>query len=277
MPENTVQQEKSNEQIKQELIMSDEFENALLKAADVKNVNITSCKSKNKDNYMMFYDIMVGSDREIRSILDTPSKHRNDEDNNKVKAFKKNVSQSYKNICETIIESTVDTEGDDGDEQTKLQKNIARICSMVKMMKYIGHSEIEDEFKKYGVELKFDELEKDNETFAQPHIKEQITDIFEHGTSIGKELTEHKNTIKVDIFEGSVPLELQYDKESNPTGIKNTDFCKLVELKAKMESAKNDDEKQEKVKDKAENMAGDYVFQNRRNEIIERKLMELAS
>jgi hypothetical protein len=44
-----------------------------------------------------------------------------------------------------------------------------------------------------------------------------------------------------------------------------------------MLQAQNNDEAKEKIMDKANTMAGDYLFQNKRNEILNQKLTEIAS
>ena len=69
-----------NTENKTELIKSEAFENALVSAANLKMENLTSVKTRNKDNYSRFYDIMVMSRRDIQSILDRRKKDRTDDD-----------------------------------------------------------------------------------------------------------------------------------------------------------------------------------------------------
>ena len=255
---------------KTNLILSDEFEKALISAAEIKNNNISMCKTRNKDNYIQFYELMLASRRDIQSILDMRKKNRTDDDNNKVKSFKKEVSATYKQVCDLLIPEELE----DG-EPSKIQKMVQKITSVLKMLDYLGDNRIEEEFKKSGIELKYKKLSEE-EVFSQSHIKENIECIFNNGKNIKEDINKNNEEIKTNIYENSVPSDLQFDKSMNPTGIKSSDFCKLVDLKAKLLQAQDDDAK-EKISEKASDMAGDYLMQNRRNELLNQKLNELAA
>ena len=255
---------------KTNLILSDEFEKALVSAAEIKNNNISMCKTRNKDNYIQFYELMLASRRDIQSILDMRKKNRTDDDNNKVKSFKKEVSSTYKQVCDLLIPEELE----DG-EPSKIQKMVQKITSVLKMLDYLGDNRIEEEFKKSGIELKYKKLSEE-EVFSQSHIKENIECIFNNGKNIKEDINKNNEEIKTNIYENSVPSDLQFDKSMNPTGIKSSDFCKLVDLKAKLLQAQDDDAK-EKISEKASDMAGDYLMQNRRNELLNQKLNELAA
>ena len=133
---------------KKELIESDEFENALNTAAEIKNEKISLCKSRNKNNYAQFYELMLASNREIRGILEMKRKNRSDADNVKIKAFKKDVSQVYRQVTDLLIPEDLE----DG-EETKIQKMVKKITTVLKMLEYIGNTEIEREFEKCGIKI----------------------------------------------------------------------------------------------------------------------------
>lgn len=252
------------------LILGDEFEKALISAAEIKNNNISVCKSRNKNNFMQFYDLMLASRRDIQSILNMKKSNRSDEDNKKIKEFKKEISTTYKQVCDLLVPEKLE-EG----EQSKIQKMVQKITTVLKMLEYLGDTRIEEEFKKHGVELKYKKLSEE-EVFSQEHIKENVDCIFTNGKSIREDIDKNNEEIKTNIYENSVPTDLQFDKSMNPTGIKSSDFCKLVDIKAKLLQAKDDDTK-EKISEKASDMAGDYLMQNRRNEILNQKLNEIAT
>lgn len=260
-----------NNQSKTELIMGDDFENALITAAEIKNNDISLCKSRNKDNYSQFYDLMLASRPDIQSIIETAKNRRSDDDNSKLKEFKKNVSSVYKQVCDLLVPEELE-EG----ELSKIQKMVQKISVVLKMLDYLGDNRIEEEFKKDGISLSYTHL-SDEDVFSQDHIKERIDSIFDNGKTIKMDIEKNNDEIKTKIYENSVPIELQYDKSMNPTGIKPSDFCKLVELKAKLIQAQDNDEEKEKISDKANTMAGDYLFQNKRNEIMNQKLNEFAA
>lgn len=259
------------EKEKTELIMSEDFENALITAAEVKNNGLSLAKGRNKQNYTQFYEIMLASRTDIQSILDTKKSHRSDDDNNKVKEFRKSVSAMYKQVCDLLTPEDLE----DG-QLSKIQKMVQKISLVLKMLNYLGDNRIADEFAKSGIELKYEHME-DSEIFGRDYIKEQIETIFTTGKNIRMDIDKHNDEIKTGIYENSVPIDLQYDKSMNPTGIKSSDFCKLVDLKAKFIQAQDNDEAKEKIMDKANTMAGDYLFQNKRNEILNHKLNEFAT
>jgi hypothetical protein len=159
----------SNINEKTELIMSDDFEKALISAAEVKNNNISLCKNRNKQNYAQFYELMLASRTDIQSILDTKKSHRSDDDNNKVKEFKKNVSSSYRQVCDLLVPENLE-EG----EISKIQKIVQKITTVIKFLDYLGDNRIDDEFKKSGISLSYEHM-IDTEVFGKDYIKEQLT------------------------------------------------------------------------------------------------------
>ena len=252
-----------------QLIMGDEFEKALVDAANLKKENLTSVKTRNKDNYARFFDIMLMSRNDVQQILDKKRKDRTDSDNNLVKAFKKETAQAYRQICTLLAPEELD----DG-EQTKIQKLVQKIAPIVKLMEYIGHLEIENEFKRYGIVLDYKKLGDSENVFENEEIEASVKEVFERGKDLRGESEKNMEEIKTVIFETSVPHELQFEKSTNPTGIRSSDFCKLVDLKTKMLMAQSDEAK-EKVDEKANDMAGQYEFDNARNRLIQQKLLDL--
>ena len=251
------------------LIRGDEFEKALLDAANVKKENLTSVKSRNKDNYSRFYEIVLATRRDIQSILDKKKKDRTDDETNKVKEFKKETSQSYRQICTLLAPEMLE----DG-QLTKIQKLCQKIAPIVKLMEYIGNYEIENEFKKYGITFDYVKLSDSETAFENENIENDVKEIFERGKSLKEETEKNNEEIKTVIFESSVPQELQFNKSTNPSGIKSSDFCKLVDLKTKQLMARSE-EAQEKVGEQINDMAGQVEFDNMRNKLIQSKLMDL--
>ena len=172
------------------LIRGDEFEKALLDAANVKKENLTSVKSRNKDNYSRFYEIVLATRRDIQSILDKKKKDRTDDETNKVKEFKKETSQSYRQICTLLAPEMLE----DG-QLTKIQKLCQKIAPIVKLMEYIGNYEIENEFKKYGITFDYVKLSDSETAFENENIENDVKEIFERGKSL-KEETEKNNEEK---------------------------------------------------------------------------------
>lgn len=257
-----------NTQSKTDLIKCDEFEKALTDAANLKKENLTSVKTRNKDNYSRFYDLMVMSRTDIQTILDTKKKDRTEADLEKLKLFKKETSQMYRQICTLLAPEELE----DG-ELTKVQKIVQKIAPIVKMMDYIGHGEIEKEFSKYGITFDYLHLSDSETIFENEDVEKDIKEIFERGTNLKTENDKNNEEIKTTIFENIVPAELQFEKSSNPTGIRSSDFCKLVDIRTKLMMASTD-EAMEKVKEKANDMAGQFEFDNARNRLMQTKMID---
>ena len=249
-------------------ILGDDFSKAIDSAAELKKETLTLCKSRNRNNYDHFYQLMVASNREIQSILDMKPKDRKEAEKDILKKFKKDVSATYKGVCDLISEEDLE-EG----EESKVQKLVRKVALVVKMLDYIGHSELEDEFSRYGISLEYEKLET-NETFEDENIREDIKGIFSNGKSIKEDIDRKNSSIKEEIFENSVPQELQFEKSTNPTGLKSSDFCKLVAMRTRYLMAQ-DEESKEKADEKASDMAGDCEFSIERNRLMQMKLSEL--
>lgn len=253
---------------KTQIVLGEDFGKAIEAAAELKKETLTLCRSRNRNNYDHFYDLMVASNREIQSILDTKAKDRKDADKEILKAFKRDVSATYKGVCDLISGDPPE----DG-EETKVQKLVRKVAVLVKMLDYIGASDLEDEFRKYGIGLEYEKLEE-NETFSDERIREDVKGIFSNGKSIKEDVDSKNVEIKEGIYENSVPSELRYDKELNPTGLKSSDFCKLVSMRAKYLMAQ-DDESKEKADEQASDLAGDCEFSIERSRLMQVKLTEL--
>ena len=204
-----------SENQKTELIMSEDFENALITAAEVKNNSLSLAKTRNKQNYTQFYELMLASRTDIQSILDTKKSHRSDNDNDKIKEFKKNTSSTYKQVCDLLTPENLE----DG-QLSKIQKMVQKITTVLKMLNYLGDSRIDDEFNKNGIKLHYEHME-DSEMFSNEHIKEQVYSIFDNGKNIRIDIDKHNEEIKTEIYENSVPIDLQYDKSMGRFKSKN--------------------------------------------------------
>lgn len=250
------------------IVLGEDFGKAIDAAAELKKETLTLCKSRDKNNYDHFYDLMVASNREIQSILDMKPKDRKDTEKSILKEFKKDVSATYRGVCELLS----DPEPEEG-EESKVQKLVRKVALLVRMLDYIGYGKLEAEFGKYDIGLSYDRL-SENEVFSDERIKEDVKGIFENGKSIKEDVDGKNNSIKEDIFANSVPQELQFDKSSNPSGLKSSDFCKLVAMRTKFLMAQ-DDESKEKADERASDMAGDCEFSIERSRLMQLKLSEL--
>lgn len=255
-----------------DLIVGDEFEKALSDAAEVKRESLTSLKERNRDNYSRFYEVMLMSRKDIQEILDRRSRDRTDSDKEAVKAFKRETSQVYRQVCQLLAPEELE----DG-EQTRAQKLVAKVAPLVRILQYIGCMDVEKEFEKYGISLEYEKYGEDEESvFRNEGVKSTVMDVFENGKSLKAETERNAEAIKTTIFETAVPPELQFDKSTNPTGIRSSDFCRLVDLRAKILMAQSEEAK-EKAEEKASDMAGQCEFDMERSRVVQSKLVDMQS
>ena len=105
-----------------ELIIGQDMDRALREAAEIKRNILTTYKDRDKSNFEQFYATALRANKEIRDILDKKKKHRTEEENERVKTFKKNIMRSYKLVCDYITPEDVE----DG-KQTKIQNNLYQL------------------------------------------------------------------------------------------------------------------------------------------------------
>lgn len=253
-----------------ELMSSDEFNNALLEGVEYKKNILTSYKEQNKTNWQRFEEVMFYANDEIQEISQKKKKNRTEADNQKLKDFKKLVNTLYKQTQDMSIKEKLE-EG----QKTKVQKIVEKVVPVIFMLKYIGNDELENEFKKKGITFHFDKaLEDQFPSLSEPSKKEVLQDIFASAQTIKQKMIDDNDKIVSEVYQMKVPVDLQYDKKVNNTGLKQNDFVKLVDLKTKLVMAASDEAK-EKVEELVENFAGEKQFEAARAELVRDKLSQL--
>jgi hypothetical protein len=261
-----------------ELICSEDFENALNEGVSKHNEITGTLKSRNKDNYEIFYDIMLKSRSDIQSIMEKKKKDRTAAEQEEVKKFNLKTKNQYKFVKDMIFineDESMDSEGVSNHLPKKLVQIVDKLNAVVAVMSYIGHTELEKELEKCGIVLKYKTLEEISDVFQNEYVKEDVVNVFNSSCRIQKEIDDKKTEISEVIFENSVVPELRYDKDINPSGIKQSDFGKLVSIKAKIEKAKTEDSKA-KAEETANNMSEEKTFDITRSEILRAKYMEMT-
>lgn len=270
--------EKRLETVCKELICSEDFENALSEGVSKYNEIDGSLKNRNKDNYALFYDIMLKSRTDVQSALDKKKRNRTAEENELVKKFTVDTKMRYKFVKDMIFLGE-DEELDENGQPNRLPKKLVqladRLGAVVATLAYIGHGELEEELAKRGISLSYKTLEETSEVFENEDVKANVKSVFDTVCGIQKDIDATKTEISEVIFENSVCQELRYDKDLNPSGIKPSDFAKLVSVKAKIEKAKTD-ENREKAEETANATAEEKTFDITRSEILRAKYLEMS-
>lgn len=260
----------NNMSLKESLIKSDEFEKALIEGAEYKKDMVTSYKSQNKLNFNSFYEIMLESNDEAQRILSIKKKKRTDSDNQYLNDFKKDVRSMYSQVQSL----TIDEHLEDG-KKSKVEKIVDKIIPVIEILRYIGKNELENEFNRRGLKLTIDKsLEEKYPALNSDAKRESIKGIFNSATNIKQKTVDDNSYINEDLFIKKVPVELQYDKGSNNTGLKAGDWRKLVDAKAKLIMATTDTAK-EKAEEKIEHLAEEKMFEAARAELVNSALLEM--
>ena len=254
----------------QQLINSTEFNDALNAGAELRNNISTTYKIANKSNYKRFEEVMYEANSTVKKILDTKKKNRTPADIEVLKEFKKTLSTLYKQTQDLCTPEKVE-EG----KKSKIEKIVDKIIPVIDMLRYIDNNTLEAEFNKRGLSLvSTKKLEDKYPALNNDDKREVLKDIFNVATSLKTKVIKDNDEINVNIFTSKVPIDLQYDKDTNNSGLKPSDFRKLVDVKAKLLAAKTDEAK-EKVDDKIEKLASDKQFEVARAELVRDKLTSM--
>ena len=266
----------------QKLILSDDFDKALTDGADIKSEIHGTMKQRIKNNYERFYDIMLVSRPDIQSICDKRKKDRTPDENETLKKFAKTVKKQYRFVKDMMFLSEDEKANDDGTTNIvpkKVVQLVERLSSVYAILKYIGNHTLEDELVKNGIAVSATPLEMQSEAFENVRIKEDMVEIFNESCKIWSEIDDAERRIKGDIFVNMVPENLQFDKQTNPSGLRDSDFKKLVDVKYKLlKSEKSgDEESKEKASEKAMDEAEKKTFEIERNKTIRTGLIALGA
>lgn len=266
----------------QKLILSDDFDKALSDGADIKSEIHGTMKQRVKNNYERFYDIMLMSRRDIQSICDKRKKDRTPEENETLKKFVKSTKKQYRFVKDMMFLSEDEKTNDDGTENTvpkKVAQLVERLSSVYAILEYIGSTVLKDELDKNGITVCTHQLETQSEVFENARVREDMVDIFKESCRIWGEIDDAERRIKDDIFVNMVPSSLQFDKQTNPSGLRDSDFKKLVGVKYKLlKSEKSgDEESKEKASEKAMDEAEKKTFEIERSKTIRTGLIAMGA
>ena len=254
---------------KKELIDSKEFEDALLEGANCKNELIESFKTQNKTAYSDFYQAMLEANNEICSILDIKKKNRTPDQVKQVNDFNATVKAMYWQVQNLSLKEDLE-EG----KKTKIDKIVDKIVPVIKILRYIDDNRLDDAFKKHGISIVTSKLEEDIPSLKQDAKKIAITGLLKNAVAVKQKAVDSNERINNDIYQTKVPIDLQFDKQSNNTGLKQGDWRKLVDFKAKLLQAKSEEAK-ESIDEKIENTAADKQYEIARAELVRDKLTKL--
>lgn len=255
---------------KKKLLQSKEFEAALAEGSQKKKELVTSCKEANKAAFEQFSEILMLANDSVQSILSKRRKNRTDAELEEVKNFKQRIRQMYFQAQHLIAPEQLEA-----GKKTKFEKIVEKIVPVIDILRYIDEAALENELKKHNISVAGrPKLEEQFPTLAEQAKVTSIKQIFADAKNIKKRINDGNEAIGTSIYMQKVPIELQFDKDNNNTGLKPGDFRKLVDMKLKLDLAKSAEAKQ-KVDEKIEDQAAEKQFEIARAELVRDGLMKL--
>lgn len=265
----------------QKLIRSEEFDQALLKGSDIKSEISGTMKQRRKNNYDRFYEMMLFCNPEIQSICDKKKKDRTEDETNMLKKFIKETKAQYRLAKDMMFLSEDDSLNDDGTTNTvpkKLMQLVEKISLVHALLKYVGYDVLDKELLKRGIMVSSESFESKSEAFENEQIRKDMADTLFESCKIQGEIESAERSISDDVFTNMVPVDLQFDKNTNPGGIRDSDFKKLVGVKFKLlKSEQSDVEAKEKASEKAFDEAEKKTFEIQRSKTVRAGLIAIGA
>lgn len=269
------------EEEQQELIMSEEFDRALEKGSDVRSEISGTMRERDRNNYGRFRELVLMCTPSVQDILDKPKKRRTQEEASALKEFDRRLKSQYRLLRDMMFLPEDERLNDDGTENT-VPKRLLRIAETLalvhSMLRYVGCRTLDDELSRRGITVESVPLEETGEGFANERVRSGIKESLMESCAIRGQVEEAERSIREEIFEEMVPERLRFDKDSNPGGIRDSDFKKLVDVKFKLvKSEKADLSEKEKASEKAFDEAEKKTFEIQRSKTVRAGLMALGA
>lgn len=183
-----------------------------------------------------FVKLMAKNDyKGIKAVFE--KKKKTSEDKEKIKAWRKSLNTTFKNI-EHIIKPN--------ENEDLIGKLVEKIVSIAQMLKYIGRNDLETRLQGCGITLDIVKLEDVNPMFADEDCKTLVKNVFSEVETIKEDIQKENTIIKKDCYE-MLDSDIAYSQD-NKGGLKSSDFAQLVKNKALMQL--QDDDKNTKMMEK---------------------------
>jgi hypothetical protein len=185
-----------------------------------------SVENKSKDNLAdlecQFVDNMLPSNPKVQNILGN-FKSSTDDEKAMAKEWTKTQRRRFKAVTKLL------SSGSSGKDP--IQGMVDKIADVAMLLKYLGDTRLEEAFEKAGMKLEVTPLEEAEPYFADNEdAKTTIADIFTQAKESTEEVAKVNAKIDTEYFE-ETDSSLKYDKETNASGIKKSDFRKLMKIR----------------------------------------------
>lgn len=202
-------------------VSSEEFTNLINEAAPLKVKIRTDLTSTMRTNCNDFLQEVAKSSPKISAIMNKKRKEQTDEEKEELKKWTKIQKKKFKTVTKTLAPKP----GTD-----PLKAIVEKLTEITQYAKYIGNSELETRLANLGIKLEVTDLEKENPYFADNDVREIIKDIFSQAKDTQDSINKNNEQIKTKIYE-ELDETIRFSKD-NPSGIKASQFSKLVNTKA---------------------------------------------
>ena len=205
-----------------EALASKDFTDILDKATAEK----ISVENKAKDNLedleCQFIDAVLPANKKIQGIMANIKSASGDE-KGLVKKWTKEQRRKFRSVTKLL------SSGSSG--RDPIQGMVDKIADVATLLKYLGDTRLEEAFAKAGMKLEVTPLEEAEPYFADNEdAKTTIADIFTQAKESTEEVAKVNEKIDTEYFE-ETDTALKYDKDTNASGIKKSDFRTLMKIR----------------------------------------------
>lgn len=211
--------EKNN--IVETALNSEELTNLINEAAPLKvKIKVDLAKDM-RENCNDFLNETAKASPKISQIMGKKRKEQTDEEKEILKNWTKIQKRKFKTVTK-ILAPRPNTD--------PLRAIVEKLTEITQYARYIGNTDLEDRLANLGIKLDVKNLEDESPYFADDDVREVIKDIFSQSKDVQTAINNANENIKGKIYE-ELDDSIKYSK-ANPSGIKSSQFSKLVGTKA---------------------------------------------
>lgn len=235
-----------------DLIHSDEFKDAIQKCTDTHVEILTTYKPEIKECKEDFADAAMACFSDLG------------------KREKKKKSREFQTIFNKL-HGFWDSEDENSSGETKIDRIATQVSNLIKWFAFLGDDRVKTALESRGIYLDDAKTEKiiseyPLTTGAATTMKSCLDD----ATTKNRKIREMTKSLAENLYADNVPTELQFDKDTNPIGLKPASFNKICKANA-MKMTKSKEKADKYITDMAEKAA----FNEATEQLIQESLAEI--
>lgn len=209
------------ENLKDQALKSEKLTELINEAAPLKVRVKKDLAEKMQINCNDFLSEVAKSDSQIQKIWQKKRKERTEAESETLGKWIKTQRKKFKTITKMLSPKP---------NTDPLKGLVDKITEIVQFARYIESTDLENRLAKFGISIDVTNLEDQYPYFKDADVKTVVKDIFSQSKETQDDINSTNEEIKSRIFE-ELDDNLKYSP-SNPSGLKSSQFTKLVNTKA---------------------------------------------